>query len=267
MGVAKRATRRIRAKVPAAAADDLQTARAARAGIDRRLARIWTEVVGCPLPHIPMHVEQAPCIGRECTDAGSARPLVLFADIRLRLRERVASREGGGGSRAAGILPLGLGGQPVPARGLARVQSPEKLENVMEVHSLDRKFLAACCEATRIRAHDAPPLALGHLVSAELEVAGQGHLVPALLRLAMRLGRRGPHEEGSARDGHELHPGAGLDPIRSRWRLGSDRPRRGQGRESDERTPDSHGRAFKFLRKPITRPRSGLRSTSERRDG
>src|SRR5262249_9706672 len=82
--------------------------------------------VGAPLPDVAGHVVQAPQVGAVAPHpAGAAeerpggRALgVLAIEVGLGRGETVAGEKDAGGAGAAGVLPLGLGRQPIGAAGL-----------------------------------------------------------------------------------------------------------------------------------------------------
>src|SRR5262245_30162718 len=70
-------------------------------------------------------------------------------------------------ARAAGVLPLRLGGQPIALARIEPVQSLDELMRVIPRHLLDRMIVPN--EMRRIVPHHRAPLGLSHLSGLELE--------------------------------------------------------------------------------------------------
>src|SRR5438105_3512472 len=118
--------------VTGAAAHHAQRADGRTLGIKARAALVVVAliVIGAPFPDVAVHVIEAERIGRVGADLGGALQVgsalrhavgIVAVKIRFSRGNGHAARERHGQSRAAGVFPLGFGGQAVsPARFLFR---------------------------------------------------------------------------------------------------------------------------------------------------
>ncbi len=207
-----------------------------------------------------MHVEESPGVGREAAHgggllaeqaAGAAAHLLVAVEVGLVGGEAAAGGEGGGRAGAAGVFPLGLGGQ-AEAVGLA---APGDRALLQDVGGLEAQLLGQpVAEADRIPpgerlggaavlevgevgrhvGHDRAPQALGDLGGREQIAARDGHPVHGpLVAASARLVRRAPHVEsagGHGDHGGEQTPQRGLvDAIGQR--------RDGEGEDGQDHQP------------------------------
>src|ERR1700732_1691660 len=249
VGVAQGAAAAGGVEIPAAAADDslplpIAAPRVPQppGGLARgtlrvthRPVRVVAIPVLAPLPDVAVHVEQAP--GIRCVAAGWRRPAqegpsrhsrqrVAAIVVGLTGGEVRTGREGPRGAGPAGVLPLGLGGQPEPLDVRAPRQLAEEDLDVVVADVLDRAARAARGELAGIAMHQPLPLSLRDLVLAEIKAAGDLDLVRHLVRLPGRLARIAPHEEAAGGDEGKLHSRRRLSPG------GCTVERRGGGRKN-----------------------------------
>ena len=107
-------------------------------------------VVFAPLPHIAVHVMQAPAVGREAGHLGGLLAISALGAVSINViavvvgqlrRKRGPEMKRCGAAGAAGVFPLGLARQPVTlARALA--QAAAELLGVVPAHPLHRTVSA-----------------------------------------------------------------------------------------------------------------------------
>lgn len=97
--------------------------------IIRRLGITPRVGVLAPLPHVAMHVVQAEGIGRKLTDCSCSLPVLALHSVAIRVvaivvglrgGNRIADRKCSLRVGAAGVLPPGLGQQPMGRGGCLR---------------------------------------------------------------------------------------------------------------------------------------------------
>ena len=103
---------------PAAAPDDAVRARCRPCRIGHCSCRVLTLPILHPLPHIAMHVMQAPCIRLSFTDRmGLTTCILTIPGILLQLGRIIAKTIRRGRPSPRGILPLRLGRQTIRSPG------------------------------------------------------------------------------------------------------------------------------------------------------
>ncbi len=221
-----------------------------------RLVGVGDVVIEAPLGDVAVHVVQAPGIGLLLADLLGLLGVVDVPGVLAELLGVVAPGVGGLGAGAAGVFPLGLGGQAIDLAGL--LGEPAAVFHRGVVGDADDR-LAVAAEAEglvgvgRGRAGDGVGLLLGLGLPGEvdllpgllLQVEREGEQVVflpgdlalahpergdldgvlrALVLAALLLARRAAHGEGAAGDRQhlELHVGPRdrLDIRRHRGRLG-----------------------------------------------
>src|ERR1700720_1487688 len=296
VGVAQGAAATGGVEVPAAAADDSLPLPVAAARVPQGLgglargtsrvthrpARVVAVPVLAPLPDVAVHVEQAP--GIRCIAAGRRRPAQEGSSRRSRQRvaaivvglaggEVPTGREGTRAPRPAGLLPLGLGGQPEPLAARAPRQLAEEDLDVVVADVLDRAVRPAGGELAGLAVHQPAPLPLRDLVLAEKEAARDLDLVRHLVRLPVRLARIAPHAETAGGDEGELHSSRRLSPgactMERRGGGGTNRPRMrpqprgGAGEAGEQAASDcASNQERSRARAGMTRIRSRCRATA-----
>ena len=133
--------------VPASALGYFPPSRRRSGGIGRRSGGVGAVPIGDPFPNVPVHVVKAPGVGGVLANVAGLTDSACLV-IGLGGVDRGAPPVGGGGSRPAGVFPLGFGGQGIgPARGqavgvaLEFVEAFEKDLSIVPRNLLDRSVV------------------------------------------------------------------------------------------------------------------------------
>ena len=215
--------------------------------------------VATPFEGVAVHVVQAPGIGGIAADFGGAAEgrsgfgaiVRLAFEVRLFAAEFVAERSGGGGAGAAGVFPLGFGGEaefPIAGDliGIARELGEFAAERFGfgEVDVADGEVVAGrkfCGERAGKRAHDLFPEALSGFEFGHPKTFGECDLDLVFTGATLWFGGWTAHGEGAGRTPAEgniedVGLGAGFgagETIRWRGRFGGERSEKGERYEYD----------------------------------
>ena len=206
--------------------------------------------VATPFEGVAVHVVQAPGIGGIAADFGGAAEgwsgfgavVRLAFEVRLLAAEFVAKGGGGDGAGAAGVFPLGLGGEaefPIAGDliGLASELGEFAAEGFGfgEVDVADREIVAGrkfCGERAGKRAHDLFPVALSGFEFGHPKTFGECHLNLVFTGAAFGFGGRAAHGEGAGRTPTERN----VEDVGSSARFGAGETIRWRGRFGGERS-------------------------------
>jgi hypothetical protein len=188
--------------VPAAAAPHSVRARRGTLRVSRWCGWIRLIPVLHPLPHVAVHIVQAPGIGLALSyGMGRATCIGRIPGVGVQAPGVTPKTIGRGGTSARGIFPLRLGGQAILAPSFSGVQGAYELLHIVPGDALDRVVRAR--KAARIRPHDGYPLSLSDGIFPQGEGLTDGHLTPlapALCSHAVRPGRNQDELHAQATD-------------------------------------------------------------------